>query len=71
MSAFRQHFGCQFAKLHKAGGSYRLTADDRGIFQAEVRIGDAVGTAAGKPEAKAITVALARALGIEVNANDL
>ena len=59
-----------FELLDKAAGTFSLTTCDTGIFHAEVRIGNATGAAKGKKKAAAITIAVARALGVEVD-NDL
>lgn len=55
-----------FSLLVKAGGAYTLSTDDDGMFHAEVHVGDKIGKASGEPKAQTITLALARALGIEV-----
>jgi hypothetical protein len=46
---------------------YRLEVCEGGIFTAEVRIGSRAGKASGEPKARAITTALARALGLELS----
>lgn len=45
---------------------YSMGGDDKGNFQVRVRIGDAAGEASGTSKPRAITFAIARALGIEV-----
>jgi hypothetical protein len=55
-----------FLLLERTGGTYLLTIDPNGIFTAEVRVGDQTGKSAGDPKASAITLAIARALAIEV-----
>jgi hypothetical protein len=52
--------------LEKAEGKYRLEKDRAGTFNAQVTVGDRSGTASGKSEAVSLTLALARALGIDV-----
>jgi hypothetical protein len=51
--------------LEKAGGRYTFTRKAGGAFTADVFVGDRAGSASGKSEAATLTVALARALGIE------
>jgi hypothetical protein len=53
-----------FLLLDHTGGSYVLSVGADGVFGAEVRVGERVGKASGEPKARAITVALSRALGI-------
>jgi hypothetical protein len=55
-----------FALLDAVGSSYRLSVHSKGVFAAEVQIGEQIGRAAGEPKARAITLAISRALGIEV-----
>jgi hypothetical protein len=57
-----------FRLLDLACAKYRLMGDVKGRFDAEVRIGLAKGRASGTEKARVITIALARALGIEVSA---
>ncbi|MGA8025868.1 MAG: hypothetical protein WB992_01900 [Bryobacteraceae bacterium] len=45
---------------------YRLQLNDDGIFVAEVRIGGSTGKASGKFQARVITLAIAKAVGVEV-----
>ncbi len=51
-----------FSLLDKAGGTYALAVDVKGVFTAQIRIGDCVGRASGDPKARSITLAIARAL---------
>jgi hypothetical protein len=53
-----------FLLLDRTAGSYTLSSV-RGLFTAEVRVGNRTGKATGEPKAKTITLALAQALGIE------
>lgn len=53
-----------FLVLDKVGGSYSLSIDETGNFTAEVRVAGRIGTATGEPKARAITLAVCRALGI-------
>jgi hypothetical protein len=52
--------------LEKADGRYRFEKATSGTFNAHVTVGDRAGTASGKSEAASLTLALARALGIDV-----
>jgi hypothetical protein len=52
--------------LQKADGSYTLTKTADGTLTAHVSVGNRNGVAAGKSEAATITVAVARAIGIDV-----
>jgi hypothetical protein len=45
---------------------YKLECVPGGSFSVEVKIGGRVGRASGEPNARTITLALARALGLEV-----
>ena len=56
-----------FELLDKAEATFSLTTDATGILEAEVRVDDATGKASGPLKAKVITMALARALGMEVD----
>jgi hypothetical protein len=51
--------------LDRTGGTYDLALTADGVFTAEVRIAGRVGTASGNPKARTITLAIARALGLE------
>jgi hypothetical protein len=53
-----------FLLLGRAGGTYTLSLGSDGVFTAEFRVGEHVGKASGEPKARAITVAISRALGI-------
>jgi hypothetical protein len=55
-----------FDLLDAAASSYTLRAGTGGMFEAKVRVGARVGKASGKPKARTITLAVARALGFEV-----
>lgn len=52
--------------LDQAGAKYRLSADGKGTFAAEVRVGNRNGKASGPAKARVLTIALAIALGIGV-----
>jgi hypothetical protein len=49
-----------------APAEYFIDRRADGLFRVRVRIGDAVGDACGLPEPLAITFAVARALGVEI-----
>jgi hypothetical protein len=53
-----------FLLLDRAGGTYVLSVGSDRFFSAEVRVGERIGRASGEPKARAITVAIARALGL-------
>jgi hypothetical protein len=55
-----------FQLLERAADRYVLSSDGDKIFAAEVRIGRHTGRASGRPRARTITTAIARALGMEV-----
>ena len=55
-----------FQLLDRAGAAYRLSADGKGKFIAEVQVGIGKGKASGPAKARVISIALALALGIEV-----
>ena len=55
-----------FELLDRASRDYTLTSIE-GAFTAEVRVGDRIGSASGGPKARTITLAVARALGIELS----
>jgi hypothetical protein len=55
-----------FRLLDHAADRYSLTEDRQGIFGANVQISGHRGKAAGEPKARTITIAVARALGLEV-----
>jgi hypothetical protein len=54
-----------FLLLERAGCTCVLSIGANGIFTASVQIGDRIAKASGEPKARAITLALCRALGIE------
>jgi transcriptional regulator with XRE-family HTH domain len=56
-----------FGLLAAAASTYTLCTGESGIFEAEVRVGGRVGKASGEPKARAITLALVRALGLDIN----
>jgi hypothetical protein len=55
-----------FQLLDHTGGAYTLAADSKGVFTAEVRIRSEIGRATGDVKARTITLAIARALKLEV-----
>jgi hypothetical protein len=54
-----------FQLLDRAAHHYTLSMDG-GTFTAEIRVGSGRGTASGELKARTITLAVARALGLEV-----
>jgi hypothetical protein len=58
-----------FLLLDRAGGSYLLSFGPDAVFTVEVRIEAGVGKGSGEPKARAITFAIARAFGIDPEAN--
>lgn len=52
--------------LNQAANRYSLTKDRHGIFSASVQIAGGWGKATGELQARTITIAVARALGLEV-----
>jgi hypothetical protein len=54
-----------FELLDNAASSYRVAKNAGGNFDVEVRLGARTGKASGQPKARTITIALARALGLE------
>ena len=56
-----------FELLDHADCVYTLVASKTWHFNAEVRVGGRTGRASGEPKARTITIALARALGIDVS----
>jgi len=52
--------------LEKANGQYTLTKAADGTYTAQVTVRDSAASASGKSDAAAISVALAHALGIQV-----
>ena len=59
-----------FQLLEKVNGTYTLARAGDGTYTAQVCVGDRRGTAVGESEAAAVTVALARAVGIAVEGID-
>ncbi len=58
-----------FQLLNAGASSYRLEGSEDGKFTAEIRVGSMTGRAVGQSPAPTITMALARALGIEAPEN--
>ena len=56
-----------FALLDASGCAYTLSANTKGSFEAEVRVSGCVGKVSGVPKARTITIALARALGLDLS----
>lgn len=56
-----------FQLLDHSSSTYKLERGEAGEFRVEVRFGGHVGRASGEPKARAITLAIARSLGIEVD----
>jgi hypothetical protein len=55
-----------FRLLDKAASEYSLVASAAGTFTARVRVGSRIGKASGKSMAAAATLAIARAIGLDV-----
>lgn len=55
-----------FRLLDQVANRYTLTSDRRRPFSVEVQVGTRCGKASSKNKARAITLAVARALGLEV-----
>ena len=55
-----------FQVLDRAADHYSLTKDRHGIFTATVQIGACRGKVSGESKARTVTLAVARALGLEV-----
>ena len=55
-----------FLLLERVGSTWVLSVDADRVFAAQICVGDRVGEACGDPNARTITMALCRALGIEV-----
>jgi hypothetical protein len=55
-----------FRLLETAASSYTLRASSGGMFTAEVSVASRTGRATGKSKAAIITVAVARAIGLDV-----
>jgi hypothetical protein len=56
-----------FALLDAAASIYTLRTGTGGMFEAEVHVGARVGNACGAAKPRTITIALARAVGVEVS----
>jgi hypothetical protein len=54
-----------FLLLDHAGGTYTLSLDRKGVFATQIRIGGRVGKASGDSKPQTITLAIAKALGLE------
>jgi hypothetical protein len=54
-----------FQLLDAAANRYSLSRDRHGVFGTSVQIGGRRGKASGEPKARTITIAVARALGLE------
>lgn len=54
-----------FQLLDAAANRYSLSRDRNGVFGTSVQIGGRRGKASGEPKARSITIAVARALGLE------
>src|SRR5258706_7675787 len=61
------HVQDAFRLLQKANSTLSLTRSADGVFTATVRIGGQAGCASGASEAATITLAVARAIGIQVD----
>src|ERR1035438_3450285 len=59
-----------FKLLDNAASSYRVAKNAGGSFDAEVRLGVRTGKASGQAKARTITLALARALGLELRSEE-
>jgi hypothetical protein len=55
-----------FELLDRSASTYRLERTGRDAFAVEVQCDGRVGKASGEPKARVITLAVARALGLEV-----
>jgi hypothetical protein len=53
--------------LEEAGADYSVNKVDGTAFAAEVRVAGKIGKAAGEPKARAISIALFSALGLEIS----
>lgn len=56
-----------FQLLGTARATYTLSKNSDGVFNAFVGVAQQLGNASGEPKARTITLALARAAGIEVD----
>ena len=59
-----------FQLLNRARSTYAFTKNSLGTVTAQVSVGDRAGSASGRSEAVTISVALARALGIQVDSQE-
>ncbi len=55
-----------FQLLDRSESTYKLERTHADAFSVEVRFGGRIGKASGEPKARAITLAIARALGLEL-----
>jgi hypothetical protein len=55
-----------FQLLDQTAHRYSLIRDRHGVFSASVQVGGCRGKASGEPKARTITIAVARALRLEV-----
>jgi hypothetical protein len=55
-----------FRLLRQAASGFSLTKSPDHVFTATVHVGDRTGTASGRAEAATITLAIARAIGLDV-----
>jgi hypothetical protein len=53
-------------QLLRAANQYTLSSDQNRVFTAEIQIGRRTGQASGEPKARTITIAVGRALGLEI-----
>jgi hypothetical protein len=60
-----------FRLLEKAASTFTLTLKGHGTFSAQVKVRDHAGSAVGASKAATITVAVARAIGLDVPDNVL
>jgi hypothetical protein len=56
-----------FQLLDRSASSYKLERVGSATFAVEVELDGRIGKASGEPKARAITLAVARALGLEVH----
>ena len=56
-----------FRLLEASRATYTLSVDKHGVFSAKVCVDKRLGRTSGEPKARTITLALARAVGIEVD----
>lgn len=55
-----------FELLEKAASTFKLATAPDGTFTARVQVGDHIGIASGEPKATSISLAVARAIGLDV-----